>query len=54
MDQWALAGAPNEDFVAADGLHMNNRGYACLADALGQAITTALMQPIAQQGANGR
>jgi lysophospholipase L1-like esterase len=54
MDQWALAGAPNEDFIAADGMHMNNRGYACLAEALGETITAALKQPIAQQGANGK
>jgi acyl-CoA thioesterase-1 len=49
MDQWALGGAPNEDFIAADGMHMNNRGYSCLAEALGSTIATALKQPIAQQ-----
>lgn len=46
MDDWAAAGAPNEDFIAADGLHMNNRGYACLAQALGRQIATALRQPL--------
>ncbi len=51
MDQWAQDGAPNEDFIAADGMHMNNRGYACLAETLGRAIEAALKQPIAQQGA---
>jgi acyl-CoA thioesterase-1 len=51
MDQWAAAGAPNEDFIAADGLHMNNRGYACLAQALGATIAEALRQPLAQQAA---
>jgi lysophospholipase L1-like esterase len=50
MDQWAAAGAPNEDFVAPDGLHMNNRGYFCLATALGDVIATALRQPLAAQG----
>jgi lysophospholipase L1-like esterase len=50
MDQWAAAGAPNEDFVAPDGLHMNNRGYFCLATALGDVIATALKQPLAAQG----
>jgi hypothetical protein len=35
-------------------MHMNNRGYACLAEALGETITAALKQPIAQQGANGK
>ncbi len=54
MDQWAAAGAPNEDFIAADGLHMNNRGYACLAMALGETIATALKQPVTQQGVNGK
>ena len=54
MDKWEEAGAPNEDFIAADGFHMNNRGYACLADALGATIAEALQQPIAQQGANGK
>jgi acyl-CoA thioesterase-1 len=54
MDQWAQAGAPNEDFVAPDGFHMNNRGYACLAEALGSTIAAALKQPITQQGANGK
>ena len=51
MDAWASQGAPNDDFIAADGMHMNNRGYACLADALGSAIATALKQPISQQSA---
>jgi lysophospholipase L1-like esterase len=49
MDQWAQDGAPNEDFIAADGMHMNNRGYACLAETLGETIATALKQPITQQ-----
>ena len=51
MDQWAKDGAPNEDFIAADGMHMNNRGYACLAEMLGSTIEAALKQPITQQGA---
>ena len=49
MDQWAASGAPNDDFIAPDGLHMNNLGYACLALALGESIATALRQPITQQ-----
>ncbi len=49
MDQWAQAGAPDDDFIATDGMHMNNRGYACLAEALARTIGTALRQPIAQQ-----
>ena len=49
MDHWAAAGAPYEDFIAVDGFHMNNRGYACLAQAIAEVITTALKQPIGQQ-----
>jgi lysophospholipase L1-like esterase len=51
MDEWAKDGVPNEDFIAADGMHMNNRGYSCLAETLGRTIEAALKQPIAQQGA---
>ena len=49
MDQWAASGAPNEDFVAPDGMHMNTRGYYCLATALGGVIATALRQPLSAQ-----
>ncbi|HTZ69535.1 MAG TPA: SGNH/GDSL hydrolase family protein [Acetobacteraceae bacterium] len=49
MDRWAAEGAPNEDFIAADGMHMNNRGYFCLAQALGGVIATALKQPLPLQ-----
>jgi lysophospholipase L1-like esterase len=49
MDSWAASGAPYDDFIAADGFHMNNRGYACLAQALAGTISAALRQPISQQ-----
>lgn len=49
MDRWQQEGAPYDDFVAADGFHMNNRGYACLARALAYTIAAALKQPISQQ-----
>ncbi len=49
MDHWAAAGAPYDDFIAVDGFHMNNRGYACLAQAMAEMITAALKQPISQQ-----
>jgi lysophospholipase L1-like esterase len=52
MDQWAATGATLDDFIAPDGLHMNNRGYYCLAQALGAAIATALRQPLAAQTAD--
>jgi acyl-CoA thioesterase-1 len=49
MDHWAAAGAPYDDFIAVDGFHMNNRGYACLARAMADVIAAALRQPITQQ-----
>jgi acyl-CoA thioesterase-1 len=49
MDQWAASGAPDEDFIATDGMHMNNRGYTCLARAMAATIGGALRQPITQQ-----
>ncbi len=49
MDHWAAAGVPYDEFIAVDGFHMNNRGYACLAQAMADIITAALKQPIGQQ-----
>lgn len=54
MDKWAQAGATQEDFIATDGFHMNNRGYYCLAQALAGSITAALHQPVAAQTAGGK
>jgi len=42
MDRWRDAGAEYEAFIAPDGLHMNDRGYACLADALAAAMVDAV------------
>ncbi len=36
---------PFETFVTADGLHMNDWGYACLAKLLGVAIAEAAIRP---------
>jgi lysophospholipase L1-like esterase len=36
---------PFETFVTADGLHMNDWGYACLATSLGMAIADAATRP---------
>ena len=49
MDTWQKDGESLEDFIAPDGLHMNTRGYFCLAQALGSSIATALRQPLAAQ-----
>ena len=42
MDGWAEEGAPSLQFVAIDGLHHNNRGYHCVAEALAGEIVTAV------------
>jgi hypothetical protein len=48
MRHWHLVEhLPFETFVSADGLHMNDWSYACLAKALGMAIAEALARPIA-------
>ena len=41
---------PFETFVSADGLHMNDWSYACLAKALGIAIAEAATRPTATAG----
>jgi lysophospholipase L1-like esterase len=51
MDAWEAGGEKLDDFIAPDGLHMNNRGYLCLARALGEVIAAALRQPLALQQA---
>ena len=38
MDGWAARGAHPESMLIGDGLHHNDRGYACLAEALARAI----------------
>lgn len=42
MDAWEAAGVPAASLLIADGLHHNDRGYACLADALAGAILAGL------------
>jgi len=41
---------PFETFVSADGLHMNDWSYGCLAKALGMAIAEAATRPTATAG----
>jgi len=43
MDAWAESGYPNAEFLAPDGLHHNDRGYACIGDALADAILAGLV-----------
>jgi acyl-CoA thioesterase I len=42
MDAWQEEGFPYADFLADDGVHHNDRGYACLARALATAIVDGL------------
>lgn len=41
MSAWAEAGLPAADVLSPDGLHHNDRGYACLAEALAGALLQA-------------
>jgi acyl-CoA thioesterase I len=51
MRHWHLVDhLPFEVFVSADGLHMNDWSYACLAKALGMAIAEAVTRPVATAG----
>lgn len=38
MSAWAEAGLPAAEVLSPDGLHHNDRGYACLAEALAGAL----------------
>ena len=42
MDLWHRAGHPYAEFVDADGIHHNDRGYACLARAVAHVIVAGL------------
>jgi lysophospholipase L1-like esterase len=42
MRGWRREGAPLTEFIAADGLHHNDRGYLCVAEALAQEILAGL------------
>ena len=42
MRAWAAAGTPPVDMLHADGLHHNDRGYACVAEALASSILRGL------------
>lgn len=42
MDAWAEAGVPPAALITSDGLHHNDRGYACIAEALATALLEGL------------
>ncbi len=47
MKRWSeVDHMPFDVFVAADGLHMNDWSYACMAKGLGLAIAEAAQRPI--------
>jgi lysophospholipase L1-like esterase len=47
MKRWSeVDHLPFAAFVAADGLHMNDWSYACIAKGLGMAIAEAVQRPI--------
>ena len=45
MRAWEAAGTSPMDMLHADGLHHNDRGYACLAEALAASIVGGLRAP---------
>ncbi len=44
MDAWTREGAPPAQFISADGLHYNDRGYFCVATRLADSIIAGLSQ----------
>jgi len=55
MKRWNEDGLPFSAFLIADGLHMNDWGYACMAHHLGVAIAEAVKRPIvAAKASNAR
>ena len=45
MDLWREAGHPYAEFLDSDGIHHNDRGYACVAKVLAAAIIAGLGPP---------
>lgn len=41
MEAWAAAGTPSAEMIGPDGLHHNDHGYACVAQALAHAMVDA-------------
>lgn len=48
MRAWQHEGAPLTDFIAVDGLHHNDHGYQCVAQALARSVLAAVVphQPV--------
>ena len=45
MDQWQFSGRPYGEFISDDGIHHNDLGYHCVAQALASAILAGLNTP---------
>ncbi len=45
MDQWQFSGRPYGEFISDDGVHHNDLGYRCVAQALSSAILAGLNTP---------
>ena len=52
MELWQDAGHPYAEFLADDGIHHNDRGYACVAKALAQTMVDGLGPPAARLSAS--
>ncbi|MFC7473728.1 SGNH/GDSL hydrolase family protein [Dankookia sp. GCM10030260] len=48
MRAWEAAGTPSAEMISPDGLHHNDRGYACVAEALARSILAAAGTAAAQ------
>ncbi len=42
MDGWTAAGVPADALLISDGLHHNDRGYACVAEVLADALMAGM------------
>jgi acyl-CoA thioesterase-1 len=45
MDRWQVAGYPYQQFISPDGLHHNDLGYRCLAEAIALSVMEAMRAP---------
>lgn len=54
MDALAALGLPNAALLASDGLHHNDRGYVCVAEALARALPVPARGVVRQATRQGR
>jgi acyl-CoA thioesterase-1 len=52
MRAWTKSGVSLDTMLAPDGLHMNDAGYTCLAQALSRSIVEAVKPPVKLQRAS--